>query len=30
MCFLSVYLKGSHVVNSCLESYGVTEESSEA
>lgn len=30
MCFLSIYLKGFHVVKSCFESYGVTEESSGA
>lgn len=30
MCFLYVYLKGTHVVNSCLESSRAAEESSNA
>lgn len=30
MCFLCMYLKGSRVVNSCLESSGMAEKSCDA
>lgn len=30
MCFLCMYLKGTRVANSCLESSGAAEESSDA